>query len=82
QSAGQPLPLVASAWVNNVLTIRLSGAQAAVDSAIKKMGGTELSNPEDYWMDLREQTHPFFADPQAPLWRLSLPSVAPPVDLP
>jgi glycolate oxidase FAD binding subunit len=48
----------------------------------QKMGGTELSNPEDYWTDLREQTHPFFADPQAPLWRLSVPSVAPPIDLP
>ncbi len=82
QSAGQPLPLVASAWVGNVLTLRLAGAQAAVDSAIKKLGGTELSNPDDYWTDLREQTHPFFAQPEAPLWRLSVPSVAPPIDLP
>ncbi|MBB5391600.1 MULTISPECIES: glycolate oxidase subunit GlcE [unclassified Herbaspirillum] len=82
QWGGQPLPLAASAWSNNVLTIRLAGAQAAVDAAVKKLGGSELSNGDDFWRDLREQTHAYFADPDAPLWRLSLPSVAPPVDLP
>ncbi len=82
QSAGQPLPLVASAWTSDVLTIRLSGAQAAVDAAIKKLGGTELANADDFWTDLREQSHAFFAQPEQPLWRLSLPSVAPPLDLP
>jgi glycolate oxidase FAD binding subunit len=30
-----------------------------------------------FWSSLREQTHAFFAG-EAPLWRLSLPSVAPP----
>ncbi|MBB3214576.1 glycolate oxidase FAD binding subunit [Herbaspirillum sp. Sphag1AN] len=81
---GQPLPLSASAWVNNVLTIRLSGAQAAVDAAVKKLGGSELSNGDDFWRDLREQQHAFFAqtaDADTPLWRLSLPSVTPPVAL-
>lgn len=78
---GQPLPVSASAWVNDVLTIRLSGAQAAVDAAQNKLGGAELSNGEDFWRDLREQSHAFFADPAAPLWRLSLPSVAPPLAL-
>lgn len=78
---GQPLPLSASAWVNNVLTIRLSGAQAAVEAAQKKLGGTELSNGDDFWRDLREQTHGFFGQPEQPLWRLSLPSVTPPLAL-
>ncbi|MFJ3048133.1 glycolate oxidase subunit GlcE [Herbaspirillum chlorophenolicum] len=82
QWGGQPLPLAASAWSNNVLTIRLAGAQAAVDAAVKKLGGSELSNGDDFWRDLREQTHAYFANPDAPLWRLSVPSVAPPVDLP
>ncbi|WP_432239814.1 glycolate oxidase subunit GlcE [Herbaspirillum robiniae] len=81
QCGGQPLPLVASAWSNNVLTIRLAGAQAAVDSAVKKLGGSELSNGDDFWRDLREQQHAFFADADAPLWRLSVPSVAPPLEL-
>ena len=78
---GQPLPVSASAWVNGVLTIRLSGAQAAVDAAQKKLGGTELSNGADFWRDLREQSHGFFADTAAPLWRISLPSVAQPLPL-
>jgi ferredoxin len=34
-----------------------------------------------FWHSLREQTAAFFAG-DAPLWRLSLPSVAPPLDLP
>ncbi|WP_034299957.1 glycolate oxidase subunit GlcE [Herbaspirillum sp. RV1423] len=78
---GQPLPISASAWVNGVLTIRLSGAQAAVDAAEKKLGGTELTNGDDFWHDLREQSHAFFADVDAPLWRVSLPSVAQPLAL-
>lgn len=81
---GQPLPLSASAWVNNVLTIRLSGAQAAVDAAVKKLGGSELSNGDDFWRDLREQQHAFFVqatDSDTPLWRLSLPFVTPPIAL-
>jgi glycolate oxidase FAD binding subunit len=78
---GQPLPLSASAWVNGVLTIRLSGAQAAVSAAETKLGGSELTNGEDFWRDLREQNHGFFADVDAPLWRISLPSVAQPLAL-
>ncbi|WP_446719279.1 glycolate oxidase subunit GlcE [Herbaspirillum sp. WKF16] len=81
QCGGQALPLTASAWSNNVLTIRLAGAQAAVDSAVKKLGGSELANGDDFWRDLREQQHAFFADPDEALWRLSVPSVAPPLEL-
>jgi len=80
--AGQPLPISASAWVNGVLTIRLSGAQAAVDAAERRLGGSPLTNGSDFWRDLREQQHAFFDDQQAPLWRLSLPSVAAPLALP
>ena len=72
---GQPLPVSASCWTNDVLTVRLSGAQAAVDAAERKLGGTALSNGDDFWRDLREQEHAFFAGHDAPLWRLSVPSV-------
>ncbi|MCA1326930.1 glycolate oxidase subunit GlcE [Herbaspirillum sp. alder98] len=82
QWGGQPLPLVASAWTNNVLTIRLAGARAAVDAAVTRLGGSELANGDDFWRDLREQQHAFFAQPEQALWRLSLPSVAPPLALP
>jgi len=84
--AGQPLPLAASCWLDGVLTLRLSGAQAAVAAACAKLGGAALDRAaaDDFWRGLREQSDAFFADPDggAPLWRLSLPSVAPPLDLP
>jgi glycolate oxidase FAD binding subunit len=79
---GQPLPLSASCWVNGNLYVRLSGAQAAVDAAIAKMGGTDLPEAENFWDGVREQTHTFFSEPQQALWRLSLPTVAPPLALP
>ena len=82
---GQPLPLSASCWHNGVLAIRLSGAQAAVDAAIKKMGGDALPEPEKFWDRLREQEHAFFdgvlQDKEQGLWRLSVPSVAPVLNL-
>jgi glycolate oxidase FAD binding subunit len=78
---GQPLPLSASVWINGALTVRLSGAQAAVDAAIQKLGGTELVNGDDFWTDIREQTHGFFQDISAPLWRLSVPQVTAPLAL-
>lgn len=81
--AGQPLPLAASCWQDGVLTLRLSGAQAAVVAACEKLGGERLAEPDaaSFWAALREQALPFFAG-DAPLWRLSLPSVTPPLDLP
>jgi glycolate oxidase FAD binding subunit len=82
---GQPLPLSASCWHNGLLAIRLSGAQAAVDAAIKKMGGDALPEPEKFWDRLREQEHAFFdgvmQDKEHGLWRLSVPSVAPVLNL-
>jgi glycolate oxidase FAD binding subunit len=79
---GQPLPLSASCWVDGHLYVRLSGAQAAVDAAIAKMGGTDLPEAENFWDGVREQTHTFFSAQQQALWRLSLPTVAPPLALP
>ncbi len=83
--AGQPLPIVASAWQDGVLTLRLAGARAAVEAAEKKLAGEKVgaggTAPEGYFDELRDQRLPFFSDP-APLWRLSLPSVAPVLDLP
>ncbi len=37
------------------------------------------SNAEKHWISVREQTHPAFAG--QPLWRLALPSTAPPPGL-
>ena len=42
--AGQPLPLVATCWQDGMLTLRLSGAQAAVASAVARLGGEPLAD--------------------------------------
>lgn len=78
---GQPLPVSASCWCDGVLTIRLSGAQAAVSAAEKKMGGEAVADADAFWHGVREQTHAFF-DTASSLWRLSVPSVTPPLGLP
>ena len=81
QWAGQPLPISASAWEGGVLHLRLSGASLAVAAARSRLGGEELGPAADFWTALREHAAPFFAG-AAPLWRLSLPSTTPPLELP
>jgi glycolate oxidase FAD binding subunit len=71
--AGQPLPVSASCWHDGVLTVRLSGAHAAVDAAIRSLGGVVLPDCARFWASLREQRHAFF-ERDMPLWRLSVPS--------
>jgi glycolate oxidase FAD binding subunit len=78
---GQPLPVSASSWHDGVLTVRLSGARSAVDAARTRIGGEPLDDADAWWRALREHEGPFFADAGG-LWRLSLPTVAPPLDLP
>ena len=79
--AGQPLPIVASAWSGEILTVKLAGAAAAVTAAEQHLGGTKVDAGETAWTALRDQTLPFFAVGGA-LWRVSLPSTAPALDLP
>jgi glycolate oxidase FAD binding subunit len=80
--AGEPLPLSASAWRGGVLTVRLSGAPSALQAAARRIGGEPLEAPqaERFWTGVREHADPFFAA-AAPLWRLSVPSHAPRIEL-
>ncbi|MET0225883.1 MAG: glycolate oxidase subunit GlcE [Dokdonella sp.] len=68
--AQRPLPISASAIVDDALYVRLSGATAAVRAAAAELGGERIDD-DAFWLSLREQTHVFFADPR-PLWRLSV----------
>jgi glycolate oxidase FAD binding subunit len=80
---GQPLPISASAWVHDVLHVRLEGAAAAISAAAQKLGGERVAadRASAFWDSLREQSHPFFASSSA-LWRLSMPATAPALALP
>jgi glycolate oxidase FAD binding subunit len=81
--AGRPLPLSASVWRDGGLRLRLSGAASAVRAAAESLGGDLVPDDEAArgWTALREQTDPFFGDAM-PLWRLSLPSHAPVLEIP
>jgi FAD/FMN-containing dehydrogenase len=88
--AGQALPLHASAWWDNTLVLRLSGAVAAVASAAQRLGGEVIPEPlaRGFWQGLRDQRDEFFQSAQAALadgatlWRLSVASTAPALGLP
>ena len=81
--AGKPLPLSATAWYEGKLYARLSGASAAVGAATKMLGGDRLDDAQAkrHWQDIREHTAAFFNTAPA-LWRLSLKSTTPPLNLP
>ncbi|MEY5100079.1 MAG: hypothetical protein RJA36_2798 [Pseudomonadota bacterium] len=74
----QPLPINASFWHGGRLWLRLSGAQAAVESAVQRLGGESV--PAEVaaalWRSVRDQDHAYFA-PGSGLWRLSLPALTP-----
>ncbi len=88
----QPLPLNASCWIQEAgvgtLYVRLRGAVAAVDAAVKKMGG-KLQNSStgnvsvaSDWQALRNQSMDFFKlRGDECLWRLSVPDTAPDLQL-
>ena len=80
--AGRPLPISATAYTDGDLGVRLSGAAAAVRAAQEKLGGTlvEVERAAGFWNDIREHSDPFFAG-EEPLWRLSVPSATPPLEL-
>ena len=73
QWAALPLSLSASCYDKGVLTIRLSGAAAALKSVRQKLGGEVVDKADDFWHSIKEHTHAFF-NSKLPLWRLSVPS--------
>jgi glycolate oxidase FAD binding subunit len=78
--AGKPLPISAAAWLDGLLTVRLSGAQTAVTASANIVGGDPLSDADVFWEDLREHRLSFFAlQPGETLWQLSLPPASPPL---
>lgn len=91
QLASQPWPINASCWIGEAvgtLYLRLSGAKAAVQTAItsfKKEYGMQLLDDEAahiFWDSIRDQKHDWFKNnSEKPLWRLAIPSTAAPLKL-
>jgi FAD/FMN-containing dehydrogenase len=83
-----PLPMSASAWYAGCLRIRLAGAEAAVRSACRQLGGTELDpdTAANWWESVRDHRHPYFqlsgeelASGEC-LWRISVPAATQPLE--
>jgi glycolate oxidase FAD binding subunit len=81
QWAGKPLPISATCFYDDHLTLRLSGSETAVYAAYTKLGGEEISDGLAFWNSIREQSHSFFQSNKS-LWRLSVKSSIPPLLLP
>ncbi|MEY4652427.1 MAG: putative Glycolate oxidase subunit [Pseudomonadota bacterium] len=84
---GQPLPLNASAWVEDAgvptLYLRLRGAMAAVEAACRSLGGERQPEAAADWTLSRDLRLPWFNERGGrDLWRLSVPQTAPVLDLP
>ncbi len=84
---GQPLPLNASAWVEDAgvptLYLRLRGAVAAVEAACRSLGGERQGDVAADWAMSRDLRLPWFTERGGrDLWRLSVPQTAPVLDLP
>lgn len=79
--AQKPYPVSATCYDGDCLFVRLSGEQRAVQAARNIMGGEILPEADRFWRKLREHEHGFF-DSSKPLWRLSVASDTPSIDLP
>jgi glycolate oxidase FAD binding subunit len=79
--AGEALPISGACFDGQRLHIRLSGTEAGVQAAGKRLGLSPDPAGLAFWEMLREQQLEFFQS-GAVLWRLSVPATAPPLELP
>ncbi|HWM67761.1 MAG TPA: glycolate oxidase subunit GlcE [Steroidobacteraceae bacterium] len=79
---GQPLPISGAAWHEGAAWVRLSGAEPAVHAARAVIGGDRVfpALARRWWDALRHYTHPVYSGDS--VWRISVPSIAPPLQLP
>ena len=74
-----PSCITASCWTDGRLFVRLSGSDAAIESAGQRLGGAEYAGSMLFWRTIREHTHAFFSDT---LVRVVVPALSPPSALP
>ena len=69
----QQLPVTATVWRDEHLSIRLSASDATLKSCQQKIKGDVLTDDHAFWEDIRDHRHHFFGRNDKPLWRFSLP---------
>ncbi|UOO81299.1 glycolate oxidase subunit GlcE [Uruburuella testudinis] len=77
---GQPFPLTAGFWADGILSLRLCGTEAGVQTAVGLLGGERMDEAvsRDWWRLVREQARPEFSLAEGErLWRISVPDTAP-----
>lgn len=74
------LLLSGAVFYDQQLFVRISGAESGVAAAIGQLGGERLEEAGSWWDKIRDHQHRFFDDSR-PLWRLSIPATAPPVNI-
>lgn len=77
---GQALPISAACHHDGQLMLRLSGTEQGVAAAARRIGGEMLDDSNSFWQQLREHRLPFFSTTE-PLWRISVPPAASPLQL-
>lgn len=78
--ARSALPLSAGSWVGGRTYLRFEGSGSTLDEIQRRVGGEVAGDSPTFWMELREQSHPFFAG-DLPLWRCTVPPLAPRLSL-
>lgn len=79
--ARRPLPVSATWHDGEHLYVRLAGGEYTVKAAVEAVGGDTVDEGASLWHGVRDQTERFFSG-DLPLWRMSVPSAAPVLDVP
>ncbi len=75
--AQQPSCISATCWVDGRLFVRLSGSDAAIQTAAARMGGEAHAAGGEFWSAVREQSHAFFGGAEE-LIRVAVPALCAP----
>jgi glycolate oxidase FAD binding subunit len=72
------VPITASCWCAEQLSVRLEGSAFALNEIVPALGGSILPDDaaESFWLSVRDQYHAFFANAST-LWRINVPALAP-----
>ncbi|MCM0613213.1 glycolate oxidase subunit GlcE [Marinobacter sediminum] len=74
--AAESKPITGACWVDGKVYLRLSGARSAVEATAEKWSGEVMEKGGEFWQQVQDMQHGFFAGNDVPLWRFSVGSTA------